>query len=149
MACGLGFGGDAGGKKRGEAFLAVDEKEQLAPVEKAAKVAHGVEPEVPTALEQVTAPSAEEEAAPNPSVEEAEVIPIVEEAPSAPVIEETHAPIVAVEEEAPPTGVIEDAAPPAPIVGEQTPAIEVKAAPEEERAAEVGGEAPEIAYLLL
>jgi hypothetical protein len=56
-----------------------------------------------------------EEAALTSSVEEAEAAPIVEEAPSA------------------------------PIVGEQTPAVEVKAAPEEERAAEVGGEAADAA----
>jgi hypothetical protein len=32
---GLGFGGDAGGNKNGEAFPAIEEKEQLAPVEEA------------------------------------------------------------------------------------------------------------------
>jgi hypothetical protein len=126
--------------------------------EKAAEVAHGVEPETPAALvdegapvveekevpaaleEEVTAPlaeqeaapapSMEEEAAPTPSVDEAEAATIVEEAPSAPVIEEKDAPASSVEEEAPPAGVIEEAAPPAPIVEEhETPAVEVEAAP--------------------
>jgi pentatricopeptide repeat protein len=142
---GLGFGGDAGGNKRGEAFPAVEEKEQLAPVEKAAQVAHGMEPAVPTALEQVTAPLAKEEAAPTSSIKEAEAAPIVEEALSTLVVEEKDAPASAVEEEAPPAGVIEEAVPPAPIVGEQTPAVVVKAAPEEERAAEIGGEAADAA----
>jgi thiol-disulfide isomerase/thioredoxin len=60
---GLGFGGDVGGNKRGEAFLAVEEKEQLAPVEKATEIAHGVEPEVPVALEVATEVAEEEKSA--------------------------------------------------------------------------------------
>jgi hypothetical protein len=126
-----------------------EEKEQLAPVKKAAEVAHGVEPKVPTTLEEVIAPSAEEEAAPTPSVEEAEAAPIVEEAPFAPVVEEKDAPASAVEKEAPPAGVIEEAAPPVPIVGEhETPAVEVKATPapnaeEAEATPAVGGKVAE------
>ena len=45
----------------------------------AAKVAYGVELEVPATLEEVTVPSAEEETAPTPNIEEAEATPIVGE----------------------------------------------------------------------